>query len=156
MPNTDLELRIRRYLRLCGVALLIIMAAGWARRTTVSIISAARDSQVSLDFAAEIASNMNADAPRMLDENIELMGTELNQRTVVYNIRLAGMDVTPAMAEAVGGAILKEHQPGIARDLCAEPQLYLLLKHGIAFRAVYHARSGQYITAFDVGLDDCG
>lgn len=132
------------------------MVTGRVRRTTVAIISAARDSQVSLNFAAEIASSMNADAPRMLDENIELIGTEMDQRTLIYNIRLAGMDVTPATAGAVTGVILNDHQPRIARNWCADPQLYLLLKHGITLRAAYYDRNRQHIVDMEIGEGDCG
>lgn len=129
-----------------------ILAGAVAQQVVRSVMGGGGSGTVSNEALGRVASEVNKQAPMMVDRDTELSNAIGANGTLVYNYRLVNID-----ASQISENDLRSFRPSVIASVCSTPATRDgLLNRGVTMRYSYADRNRVYIGSFDVRETDCG
>jgi len=136
---------------LLAVLVAILVSAG-LRMSGISLLGGKTDPR-SQEFLAQVAAEINKNAPVPIDADTEMIGAEGLKGVLVYRYRLLNLSADELDDAQVHWAM----KPQLTSGACGTSQTReKFLDQGIALRYVYSDRDLRPVTQIEVTAADCG
>jgi hypothetical protein len=135
------------------LAILVAMAVFGILQARGGLFGVAKKDVRSAAFLNEVATELNKQLPKAVDQETEIASVTGLEGVFVYNYRLVNRVVT----EVDVSAFLASIKPEVTRAACTTPNTRdKFLKEGVTLRYSYADKDGVPVASFDVQPGDCG
>ena len=135
------------------VAILVAMAVVAILQARGGLFGVAKRDVRSAAFLNEVATELNKQLPKPVDQETEITSAAGLEGVFVYNYRL----VNRVVGELDVDAFLASLKPVVTKAACTAPETRdKFLKQGVTLRYSYADKDGAPIASFDVQQRDCG